>query len=264
MSENLGTMTLNPLIVAMIIFVTVLVGAFAGWAIRQRLPDHLLTEETKSVVSVSMAMVATISALVLGLLISNANSSFSALGGEVTALSAQILRLDRILNRYGSDADSARQTLLQYASQTATDLFPDNERKVQFNNPSTYQLLQQLEDEMLNLKPANARDQWWLGQAMTLAGKIGDGRWLISQQVGQGTPKAFVGLLTFWLTTLFASFGLFAPRNLTTVVFLTLCAIAVAGAVGMILELEKGFGGLVHISPQPLRRAVNTLKAEQN
>src|SRR5499433_3145788 len=127
-------MTLNPLIVTIVIFVVVLAGAFAGWAMRQRLPKHHLTDETKSVVSVSMAMVATISALVLGLLISNANSSFSALGGEVTTLSAQILRLDRILHRYGSDADSARQTLFQYASQKTADLFPENPRDVYLSN----------------------------------------------------------------------------------------------------------------------------------
>jgi len=254
-------MMLNPLIVGIIIFVTVLGGAFAGWALKQYLPEHNLTDETKSVVSVSMAMVATISALVLGLLISNANSSFSALGGAVTMMSAQILRLDRILSQYGSDADLARQTLRQYAGQKATDLFPEDPRQVQLNNPSTYELLQQLEDEMLKLKPTNGRDQWWLGQAMTLAGKIGDTRWLISQQVGQGTPKAFVGLLAFWLTSLFASFGLFAPRNLTTVLFLTLCAIAVGGAIGMILELEKGFGTWVHISPQPMRGAAHALEA---
>ena len=78
---------------------------------------------------------------------------------------------------------------------------------------------------------------------MTLAGKIGDTRWLLIQQAGQGTPKAFVALLVFWLTLLFASFGRFAPRNLTSAVTLTLCAVAVAGAIGMILELERGFGG---------------------
>jgi hypothetical protein len=116
---------------------------------------------------------------------------------------------------------------------------------------------------MLDLKPHNSRDQWWLAQAMTLAGKIGDARWLLAQEAGQGTPKAFVVLLAFWLTSLFASFGLFAPRNLTSVLFLTLCAIAVAGAIGMILELEKGFGGLVHISPQPMREAVKALESDQ-
>jgi hypothetical protein len=253
---------LNPLIIGFIVFAVVLGGAFAGWAIRQRLPKHHLTDETRSLVSVSMAVVATISALVLGLLISNANSSFIALGGEVTSLSAQILRLDQILRRYGPETDQARETLRQYAEQKSADLFPDNPADVRLGDQSTYELLQQLEDSLLVLQPANARDQWWLGQAMTLAGKIGDARWLLAQQVGQGTPKAFLALLVFWLTLLFASFGLFAPPNLTSAVILMLCALAVAGAVGMILELEQGFGGVIHVSPKPMRQAVNELQVQ--
>jgi len=253
---------LNPLIIGVIVFAVILAGAFVGWAIRQRLPAHHLTDETKGLVSVSMAVVATVSALVLGLLISNANTSFSALGGEVTTLSAQILRLDQMLRRYGPGTYQARETLRQYAEQKTTDLFPDDPADVHLGNPSTYELLQRLEDSLLALEPANPRDQWWLGQAVTLAAKIGDTRWLLAQQVGQGTPKAFVALLIFWLTLLFASFGLFAPPNLTSAVTLTLCALAVAGAVGIILELEQGFGGLVHISPQPMRQAVEELEAQ--
>jgi len=76
------------------------------------------------------------------------------------------------------------------------------------------------------------------------------------------TTKAFVALLVFWLALLFASFGLFAPPNLTSAVTLTLCALAVAGAVAMFLELEQGFGGNVRISPEPMRQAVKTLQAE--
>jgi hypothetical protein len=106
---------------------------------------------------------------------------------------------------------------------------------------------------LLALNPANSR----------VAGKIGDARWLIAQQVGQGTPRAFVGVLVFWLVLLFASFGLFAPRNLTSAVVLTLCALVVAGAVGMFLELEQGFGRLVHVSPQPMHQGVRALQAEQ-
>lgn len=254
----------NPLIIGLIVFGVILVGALVGWVIKERLPKHHLSDETKSTVTVSMAVVATFSALVLGLLISNANTAFSALGGEVTNLSAQILRLDQLLRRYGPETGSARETLRQYAELKTADLFPQTSADVRLDDPRAYELLQQLEDSILALKPANARDKWWLDQAMTLAGKIGDTRWLLTQQVGQGTPKAFVALLVFWLTLLFASFGLFAPRNLTSAVTLTLCAVAVAGAIGMILELEQGFGGWVHISPQPMRQAVNTLQTERH
>jgi hypothetical protein len=93
----------NPLIDGIVVFLILLAGAFAGWTMRQSLPEHHLTDDTKNLVSVSRAVVATVSALVLGLLISNANNSFRALGGDVTTLSAQILRLDNILRRYGPD-----------------------------------------------------------------------------------------------------------------------------------------------------------------
>jgi hypothetical protein len=251
----------SPLMIGLLVFAVILTGAFAGRTVRRLLPRDDLTDETKSLVSVSMAVVTTISALVLGLLISNANNSFIALGGQVTSLSAQIIRLDQILRRYGPDTEPARGILRQYAEHKAEDLFPSGGGRTRphLGNPATYELLQQLEDSLLVVKPGSPRDQWWLGQAMILAAKIGDARWILAQQVGQGTPKAFVALLVFWLTLLFASFALFAPPNVTSAVTLTLCALAVSGAVGMILELEQGLGGLIHISPQPMRQAVVAL-----
>jgi hypothetical protein len=250
---------LTPAIIGLIIFAIILAGAFAGWAARQLLPAHHLTDETKSLVSVSMAVVATVSALVLGLLISNANTSFIARGGEVTELSADILRLDQMLRLYGQEADPARDTLRQYAERKMADLFPEHAADVRAHNPSTYRLLQQVEGSMLALQVADPRRQWFMGQAMTLAAKIGNTRWLLAQQSDQGTPKAFLGLVVFWLTLLFASFGLFAPHNVISALALTLCALAVSGAVYMILELETPFGGLVRLSPLPMRRAVESL-----
>lgn len=251
---------LTPVNIGLIIFAIILTGAFAGWAANECLPAHLLTEATRTLVSVSMATVATISALVLGLLISNANASFVMRAGEVTTLSADILRLEQMLRRYGPETDTARRTLRQYTEHKTADLFPEDSRDVDLCNPSTYELLQQLEDSLLALEPANSRDQWWLGQAMTLAGKIGATRWLLAQQNAERTPKAFIGLLTFWLTSLFASFGLFAPHNFVSALALTLCALAVSGAVGMILELEQAFGGLLRTSPLPMYSALSILR----
>src|SRR5438552_18165295 len=126
-----------------------------------------------------MAVLATFSALGLGLLISNANTSFSALGSEV---SAQILPLGQLLRRYGPQTVSARETLRQYAELKTSDLFPNNPADVRLADPRAYELLQQLEDSLLALKAASPRDKWWLDQTMMHAGKIGDTRWLLAQQ----------------------------------------------------------------------------------
>jgi hypothetical protein len=251
----------TPLIIAFFVFAIILAGAFAGAVVRRNVPQHHLSEETKSVVSISMAVVATISALVLGLLLSNANSSFSAVQGQVNSISAEILRLDQLLRRYGSETKLAREKLREYAERKRDDLFPNNPADALLGAQPTYELLQEVEDLVLSVKPANARDQWWLAQAMTLASKIGDTRFLLAQQK-HGTPKAVLLLLVFWLILLFASFALFAPSNVITTATLTLCALAIAGSIGMILELERGFGGLVQVSPQAMNYAVAALQAE--
>ena len=250
---------LNPPIIGFIVFAVILAGAVAGWSVGPHPPSHHLTDETKSLVSVSMAVVATVSALVLGLLISNANASFIARSGEVTALSADLLRLDQMLRLYGPEADPAREALQRYAERKTADLFPESSDDIRVDNRSTYELLQRVEDLLLGLQPTDPRRQWYMGQAMTLAAKIGDTRWLLAQQSGQGTPKAFLGLVVFWLTLLFASFGLFAPHNVISALALALCVVAVSGAVEMILEFEQPFGGLLHISSLPMRQAINAL-----
>jgi hypothetical protein len=69
----------------------------------------------------------------------------------LSAPAAQIPRLDKILLRYGSDAQQAREILRQYAPQKTVDMFPDNLTNVRLGNPSTYELLQRLEDMLLSL-----------------------------------------------------------------------------------------------------------------
>jgi hypothetical protein len=146
--------TLSPLIIGLIIFAVLVGGAFAGWTAQQRLPAHHLSHETKSLVSFSMAVVGTISAaLVLGLLISNANTSFIARNGEVTTLSADILRLDQMLRLYGPEANPARGKLLQFAERKTHDLLPKSPEDVRVSNESTYEVLKQVEYLMLELRP---------------------------------------------------------------------------------------------------------------
>jgi len=119
---------------------------------------------------------------VLGLLLSTANNLFIARGGEVTGLSADLLRLDHMLDLYGPEADPARYALQQYAKQKMDDLFPPDSETVRFDNPSSYRLLQRVECSVLALQPSDSRHQWLVGQAMTLGAKIGNTRWLLARR----------------------------------------------------------------------------------
>src|SRR4051794_38544343 len=90
-----------------ILFASAMLSMFAA----RFLPAHHLNTETKSVVSVSTAVVGTLSALVVGLLISSANSSFTAKAQEVSNISADVVSLDRSLRRYGPEAQGVRVLL---------------------------------------------------------------------------------------------------------------------------------------------------------
>ena len=77
--------------------------------------------------------------------------------------------------------------------------------------------------------------------------------------VGSSVPVPFLGILLFWLSLTFASFGLFAPRNATVIAVLFLCALSVSAAVFLILEMDKPFEGMIKVSAEPLRYAYERL-----
>ena len=94
-------MILNSAQIAFFILCVVFGSAMLGMRISRRLPDHHLSAEAKATVSVSIAVVGTMTALVIGFLISNANSAFSARNASVSLLSSNIGQLDALLRRYG-------------------------------------------------------------------------------------------------------------------------------------------------------------------
>jgi len=92
-----------------------------------------------------------------------------------------------------------------------------------------------------------------------MAFTLGQTRWLLFEQSGSSIPIAFLVVLVFWLSVIFASFGLFAPRNATVVAALFVGALSVSGAIFLILELDQPFRGLIHLSDAPLRNALAQL-----
>ncbi len=67
-------------------------------------------------------------------------------------------------------------------------------------------------------------------------------------------------MLVFWLTLLFASFGLFVRPNVTVVVSLFASALAVCGAIFLILEMYQPYSGFILVSDAPLRAALAQLR----
>jgi len=245
-------------IIGLISFAAIFGGVIAGMLVARHLPGQHLTAETQSAVTVSVAVIGTLSALVLGLMITAANRSFSTRSDQVRELSVQLIRIDRNLRRYGPEADDARLALHAWAKAKTQQLFP---RKGQ-ERPSirgTIIMLESVQDEILDLEPKNPRRTYLRTLCLTLTSDIIQARWALETLTGQSIPVPFLILLVFWLSIVFASFGLFAPPNPTTIVMLLLCAVAVSGGIYFIEELDDPASGLIQISPDEMRKAVNEI-----
>jgi len=96
-------------------------------------------------------------------------------------------------------------------------------------------------------------------QSLTLAADMARTRLLLFEHLGASIPMPFLVVLVFWLCIIFASFGLFAPRNATVITVLCVCALSVSGAIFLILELDRSFEGLLQVSSASLRAALAQL-----
>ena len=243
-----------------IIVATLFGSALLAMLVARLLPDHHLSPETKSVVSVSTAVVGTLSALVLGLFISTANTSFMAKDQNVTEVSTDVIGLDRLLRRYGAEAQDVRVLLRQYTAAILQDLFPkDRSRPPELENYATLSILEELQTKILALKPANDTQTWLQAQALQVAAAIMTARWQLVQEDASRTPQQLLVLMMFWFAVIFASFGLFAPRNITAIVAILLCSIGIGSAIRMTTELQSPFTGFIRISSAPMVHALDVI-----
>lgn len=246
---------MTNIVIGLISFAAIFGGVLIGRFAANRLPGHHLSSETQSAVTVSVAVIGTLSALVLGLMITTANSSFSARSDEVRELSLQLIRMDRNLRRYGPEADDARTRLREWAIAKTQQLFPEKGQPHP-SNEETITLLESVQDAILVLTPKDERQKYLRTLCATLSSTLIQARWSLEQRTGHSTPIPFLVLLIFWLAIVFASFGLFAPGNPTALVALLLCSLAVSGGIVLIEELDKPLSGFIHISSDSMRKAL--------
>jgi hypothetical protein len=246
---------MSPIVIGLISFVAVFGGALIGLFVRRRLPSHHLSSETQSAVTVAVAVIGTLSALVLGLLISAANSSFSRALDEVRQSSLQVIRMERNLRRYGPEADDARAKLRAWATIKLQQLSPEKGQ----SPPSPQKGIETLESvqhALLALTPKDEEQKYLRTLCLTLSSNLIQERWLLEEHTGHTIPVPFLVLLVFWLAIVFASFGVFAPTNATTIVALLLCSVAVAGGITLIEDLDDPSSGFIRFPSAPMRKAL--------
>ena len=248
---------MGALAVSLIAFSIVFGGALLGMYVR--LPEGHLREDVKDVIRLSMGLIGTIAGLVLALLISSAKSSYDASNTQIKQITSNIIFLDILLEQYGPEARDLRVALRDAIPPTVDRIW--NER----NNGNKSEPFVATAEAMAfikkvqELKPNNEAKRDLQARMLSALADSQQLRFELFAQAHDSISIPFLVILIFWLTIIFASFGLFSRPNPIVIVTFFVGALSVSGAIFLILEMDRPFAGLLQISSEPLRHALAPL-----
>ena len=161
--------------------------------------------------------------------------------------------LGRLLQRYGPEANEARESLRMVVEKTLLEL------SSQQKPTEKSKLLEALYDQFEGLTPKDDVHRMMKSDALGLLKSVSQIRSLMIEQTSTTVLKPLLFVLIFWLTGIFVSWGLFSPRNATIVITFFVAALCVSAAIMLILDLYSPYSGMLHLSTAPLRLAYESL-----
>jgi hypothetical protein len=249
---------MNPIATSVIVLACVFGGALAGLFLRTRLPDQHLQDDSKDIVMLGTGVVATMAALVLGLLVSSAKGSFDRTSDEVKLGAAKIVQLNHALAQYGDETKEIRRALWRYVEAAADATSGEKSRLMQLRTSAMETKADDVEVTIRALVPRSEAQRELRSLALTLIQDWSANRSLLLLQEHSSVSTPLLVVVVAWFALIFLGFGLFSPRNGTVFATLFLCALAVSGALFLILEMDTPLEGVIRISDEPTRSALST------
>jgi hypothetical protein len=243
--------------IGLTVFACVFGGTLFGMYMGKKVAAHHLSADSKEVMKMALGIIGTLAALVLGLLLASAKSSFDAKGNGINQISADLILLDRALARYGPETRDARDLLRNALAADIHQVWP--EEKLQMAKLDTSEAragLEAVEGRVQDLSPRTDAQRGLQSRALSIIGEIGQERVLNLERIKTTIPIPFLIVLVWWFTIIFACLSLFAPRNALVVVIMFACALSVSAAIVLILELDSPYEGVIRLSSAPLRNAL--------
>ncbi len=236
------------------VFGSALLGMFLG----KYLPDHHRADNSRDAIKLAAGIVATLAALVLGLLVASAKDSFNTKEQGLRSAAAKVVLLDHAMANYGADTAETRAQLRGFVEAVLAAVWPEGGAKPTMRNSSqSGAKLEEIERRLLALTPQTKPQEWLQSRALQLLGDVMQTRLIIIEQLDMATNPIFMMVLTLWLAFVFLSFGLLSPHHATALAALLVGALSVSGAVLLIVEMDRApFSALITISNAPLRDAL--------
>ncbi len=257
------------LLTSVLIMLVLLASALGGIALQHRLPPSHRDKRTVDSVLLIAGMFVTFSSLVLSLLTYSVEGSFQAAGSALRGYSSNLIQLNRTLGEYGPETAPAQHLLRAYTAGAIASTWPterppagNDYPRHSINQPGSLEslslgdLLHRIESDIRRLQPQDAFHRQLVHDCLRQYSQLLQTRWTVIEDARSTISIPFLAVLVLWLTILFVSFGLTAPRNKLVYVMISLCAFAIGAAIFVILEMATPLTGFIIISSQPMRDAL--------
>ena len=232
-----------------------LVGAvLLGRSLTAVLADRHWATGTQDTVKLSLGLVATMAAVLLGLLVSAAKTSYDEQKHQVIEMAARISVLDRLLDMYGEGAATTRADLRGMVRSAVARAWPQDGSRSELglegrNGEVFLQAIQRL-------TPQSSVQTEIRAQATSIALDLAQRRALLVASALDGAPVPLLVVVVVWLVVILFGFSLIAPRSLIALLALLIAAGSVCGAIVLLLELYHPFDGPLRISSAPIIQAL--------
>jgi hypothetical protein len=242
----------------LISFIALTAGMVLGMILRNRLPK-LQLDAAKEVVRLGAGFLATLSAVLISLMITSAKSSYDTQDAQFRTLAAYLVETDQLLVQYGPEATQIR-LLMRQALPAAIDRIWREERSASQDSAFTAaSLAEQIGSAIATLVPADDAHRALKHRIEEASAEIARIRLLMFAGGGAVIPTPFLLVLIFWLAVVFASYSLFVEPSRTVIAALLVFALSISSALFLVADLSQPFVGLMQLPKEQLRRALGPL-----
>jgi hypothetical protein len=252
------------------LFLLLLLSASAGvgFFVNSRLPEEHRSRESIELVQLANTLLVTFTAIVLGLLTTSVKAGFDAAYNARGDYAGQLAQMDRCLRDYGPGTAPIREQLRAYVAAVIASTWPSEPPPANVSYPDTSKmsltgessvlaaLMNDIGLEVRSMQPADGVHKNLMAACVEQYRDLIKARWLVIEGVRGSISTPFYWVLVFWLVVLFGSFGLRAPPNSMSVTVIGLCALSLAAAVFVILDLDRPYEGLFGIPSTSMRNAL--------
>jgi hypothetical protein len=227
-------------------------------ALEGLLAGNPLGADAKDIIRLATGLLVTMTALVLGMLVSSASSSHQDRKNELAEMASDFVVLDQVLATYGPETQVIRDELRRLAENSLQRIWAGQASRRSQLRPGDRG--QALYHQLQILTPKNETQIAAKTVAISTADSLRRTYFLMflkSEQNSLSFP--LLAVLVAWLTVIFVGFGLLAPGNDTIVTTLFVCALAVSGAIFIIMAMYTPFNGIMRISPSPIHDALSRM-----